>query len=69
MRVGVRLWVQSTGPNPLDDRDDFSRPALRHGNVNSLFQVAVYLPSYARRMRVALPLRVPGLKAKARIWP
>jgi hypothetical protein len=27
-------------------RDDFSRPALRHGSLNSLFQVALYLPSY-----------------------
>jgi hypothetical protein len=29
---------QPTGPNPLNDRDDFSRPALRHGSLNSLFR-------------------------------
>ena len=34
-----------TGPNPLHHRDDFSRPALRHGSLNSFFQVALYLPS------------------------
>ena len=27
---------QPTGPNPLDHRDDFSRPALRHASLNSL---------------------------------
>jgi len=35
LRVDVRLGVD----NP------FSRPALRHGSLNSLFQVALYLPS------------------------
>ena len=25
---------------------EMSRPALRHGSLNSLFQVALYLPSY-----------------------
>ena len=39
------LSEESTGPNPLDHGDDFSRPALRHGSLNSLFQVASYLPS------------------------
>ena len=29
----------------LNHRNDFSRPALRHGSLNSLFQVALYLPS------------------------
>ncbi len=67
-RERILHW-QPTGPNPLDDRNDSSRPALRHGNVDSLFQVALHLPSYARRVRVGVPLRVPGLKAKARIWP
>ena len=28
--------LTTSGPNPLDD---FSRPALRHGSLNSLFQV------------------------------
>jgi len=37
------LYWHPTGPNPLHHRDDFSRPALRHGSLNSLFQVA-YLP-------------------------
>ena len=32
--------------NPLNHRDDFSRPALRHGTLQSLFQVALYPPSY-----------------------
>ena len=30
------LYWQLSGPNPLNHRDDFSRPALRHGNLNSL---------------------------------
>jgi len=30
----------------LNHRDDFSRPALRHESLNSLFQVALHLPSY-----------------------
>ena len=36
---------QPTGPSPL-----VSRPALRHGTSNSLFQVAVYLPSRDRML-------------------
>ena len=28
---------QPTDPNSLHHRDDFSRPALRHGSLNSLF--------------------------------
>ena len=36
---------QLTCPNPLNHRDNFSRPALRHGTLNSRFQVALYLPS------------------------
>ena len=39
------FYWQPTGPNPLNHRDDFSRPALRHGSLNSLFQIALYLPS------------------------
>ena len=39
-------YRQPTGPNPLNTRDDFGKPALRHGSLNSLFQVALYLPSY-----------------------
>ena len=31
---------QPTGPNPLHYRDNFGRPALRHGIFDSLFQVA-----------------------------
>ena len=34
------LYGQPTGPNPLNHRDDFSRPALRHGSLHSLFHVA-----------------------------
>ena len=30
-------YGQPTGPNPLNHRDDFSRPALRDGRLNSLF--------------------------------
>jgi len=36
------------GPNPLNHQNDFSRPALRHGNLISLLQVALYLRSYWR---------------------
>ena len=43
---GERFFIDDLlRPNPLVHRDDFSRPALRHGNLNPLFQVAVYLPS------------------------
>ena len=35
-RERVLDW-QPTGPNPLDHRDDYSRPALRHGSLNSRF--------------------------------
>ena len=44
--IHLILDCQPTGPNPLNDRDDFSRPALCHGSLNSLFQEALYLPSY-----------------------
>ena len=41
------LYCQPTGPNPLNHRNDFSAPALRrHGGLNSLFQVASYLPPF-----------------------
>jgi len=39
------VYLSPAGPNPLDQRDDFSGPFLRHGSLNSLFQVALYLPS------------------------
>ena len=39
------LSRQPTVPNPLNNSDDFSRPSLRHESLNSLFQVALYLPS------------------------
>ena len=29
----------------LNDRDDFSKSVLRHGSLNSIIQVAQYLPS------------------------
>ena len=41
---GGVLYRPPTGPNPLDPRDRLSRSALRHGSLNSLFQVALYLP-------------------------
>ena len=44
------LYSPPTGPNPLHRRDDFRRPALRHGSFNSLFQVAVCLPSWRENM-------------------
>jgi len=31
------LYWQPTGPNPLNHRDGFSRPALRHGSLNPRF--------------------------------
>ena len=34
------LYSQPTGLNPLSHREDFIRPALRHGKLNSLFKVA-----------------------------
>ena len=41
----IVLYLQPTGPNPLNHRNYFSGPALRHGSLNSLFQVAVHIPS------------------------
>ena len=38
-RERVLHW-RHTCPNLLNRRDDFSRLALRHGSLNSLFQVA-----------------------------
>ena len=43
-RERVFYW-QPTGSNPLHHRDDYSGPALRHGSLNFLFQVAFYSPS------------------------
>ena len=31
------LYCQPTGPYPLNHRDDFSRPALRHGSLNFFY--------------------------------
>ena len=42
---GTRTSRRERVLHPLNHRDDFSRPALRHGSLNSLFQVASYLPS------------------------
>ena len=54
-REGEREFF-STGPNPLNRRNDFSRPALRHGNLDSLFQIATYLPSTeSARGRICSP--------------
>ena len=39
------LHRQSTGPNPLNRRNDFSRPALRLESLNCPFQVALHLHS------------------------
>ena len=43
---GRKIYCQPTGPNPINHRDDFGRPALRHGSLNSPFQVALHPPSY-----------------------
>ena len=37
---------QPTCPSLLFHRNDFSRPALRHRSLNSLFLVAFHLPDY-----------------------
>ena len=43
LRERVLYW-QPTSPNPLNHRHNFSRPALRHGSLNPLFQVALQRP-------------------------
>jgi hypothetical protein len=47
--MGERLADEFFTNNLLDrvhyHRDDFSRPALRHGILNPLSQVAYYLPT------------------------
>ena len=51
---GVRVrvpYLQPTGPNPLDNRDDLSGPAVRLGSLNSRFRVALYLPPPGSRRR------------------
>ena len=40
------LYWQTAGPNQPHRLDDFSRPVLRHGSLNSPFEVALHLPSY-----------------------
>ena len=60
----IVLHRQPTGPNSLNHRDDFSRPALRNGSLNSLSQVA-YLPMVSRPCQQQPPVsgfesRVPG---------
>jgi hypothetical protein len=42
---GRILDRQPTGQSPLNHRDYFCGPALRHGSLNSLLRVALYLPS------------------------
>ena len=37
------LYQQPTGPSPPNHRNYSSRPALRHGSLSSLFQVALHL--------------------------
>ena len=44
----ARYEREPPGPNPHNRRDDFSGPALRHGSLNSLFQVALYPLSSTR---------------------
>ena len=39
------IYSQPTGSNSVDLQDDLSGQALRHGGLNSLFQVALYPPS------------------------
>ena len=39
------LYRRPTSPNLLNHRHDFSGPASRHGSLNSLFQIPLYLPS------------------------
>ena len=46
------LYWQPTGPNPLNHRDEFSRPVLRHGTLDSLLQVAWYLPSENEKLKL-----------------
>ena len=46
----------------IHHQDDFSRPALHHGSLNPLFEVALYLPSYAR-----LEMHEDGLVAGSRV--
>ena len=41
----ICFYLQPTGPNPHNHRDELSGPALRHGGLNFLSQVALYLPS------------------------
>ena len=54
---------QPNGPNLLHHQDDLSRPALLHGSLNSLFQVALYLPSYSLSISLSRALGVQAYLA------
>ena len=45
---------------------EMSRPALRHGSLNSLFQVALYLPSTLRKRAFVLDFRIRGWGGRTR---
>ena len=48
------LYRHPTGPNPLNHRDDFSRPALRHGSLNSFFKAAYHHSTRHQYTRLVL---------------
>ena len=49
------LIDKPTCPNPLNHRDVFSGPVLRHGSLNPPFQVPLHLPSQSSPPTHSLP--------------
>jgi len=53
--------LTTSASNPLNHRNDFNGPALRHGSLNSLSQVAFYLPFEQEETPQSTPGRSPGM--------
>ena len=58
---------ESTGPNPLNHRDNLRRPASRHGSLNSLLQVALYLPSSKAEVALRVVALAPVLSCERKV--
>jgi hypothetical protein len=53
------LYGQLTGLNPLNHRDEFSRPALRHGILNSPVQSERCVQGYLAHKKTPPPRTLP----------
>ena len=61
------LYSQPSSLNTPDHRDDVGRPALLHGTLKPLFQVALYLPASNLKVNLGTPLiSMESLRCRAR---